>query len=203
MATKASSILLEVKRRLGDVNAVVPEETDALAYLNSALRGIWNYAIEIDSPRIETTETKTCDATGFVSLSKNPVKVTKVIDIDNNLSLQEFSPRIASGVDSGYGGMWGYSPTLDGIHLYMHPDCTGGNLRITYYPEFEELDARTDTLPFASSIDNIVIAWTVRLITDGRNMSLTDLINVADPVSSLIKYFEGHAEEHYVGNCPW
>lgn len=195
--------MLEVKRRLGDVNAVVPEETDALAYLNSALRGIWNYAIEIDSPRIETTETKTCDATGFVSLSKNPVKVTKVIDIDNNLSLQEFSPRIASGVDSGYGGMWGYSPILDGIHLYMHPDCTGGTLRITYYPEFEELDDRADTLPFASSIDNIVIAWTVRLITDGRNMSLTDLINVADPVSSLIKYFEGHAEEHYVGNCPW
>lgn len=203
MATKASSILLEVKRRLGDVNAVVPEETDALAYLNSALRGIWNYAIEIDSPRIEMTETKTCDATGFVSLSKNPVKVTKVIDVDRRVSLMELSPRRASGVDPGYGGMWGYSPTLNGILVHKHSQCTGGALRITYYPEFEELDARTDTLPFASSIDNVVVAWTVRLITDGRNMSLTDLINVADPVSSLIKYFEGQAEEHYVGNCPW
>ena len=203
MATKASSILLEVKRRLGDVNAVVPEETDALAYLNSALRGIWNYAIEIDSPRIETTETKTCDATGFVSLSKNPVKVTGVLDVDRNISLPELAPRRAAAVNSGYGGMWGYSPTLDGIQVHKHQDCTGGTLRITYYPEFEELDARTDTLPFASSIDNVVVAWTVRLVTDGRNMSLTDLINVADPVSSLIKYFEGHAEEHYVGNCPW
>ena len=203
MATKASSILLEVKRRLGDVNAVVPEETDVLAYLNYALRGIWNYAIEIDSPRIEMTETQTCDATGFVGLSKNPVKITGVMDIDRNVSLPEISPRRAATVDTGYDGIWGYSPTLNGIQVYKNQNCTGGALKITYYPEFEELNSRTDALPFASTIDNIVVAWTVRLITEGRNMSLTDLINVADPVSSLTRYFEGRAEEHYVGNCPW
>ena len=118
MATKASSILLEVKRRLGDVNAVVPEETDVLAYLNYALRGIWNYAIEIDSPRIEMTETQTCDATGFVGLSKNPVKITGVMDIDRNVSLPEISPRRAATVDTGYDGIWGYSPTLNGIQVY-------------------------------------------------------------------------------------
>ena len=204
MATNASSILLEVKRRLGDVNAAVPDETDVLAYLNYALRGIWNYAVELNSPRIETTETTVCDATGIVSLTRHPLKVTRVVDAETRNTLLPLSPGRASAVDSGYLGMWGYSETLDGIKVYMSDKSTGGPLKVTYYPEFEALKDRSEKLPFASAIDNVVVAWTVRLIAEGRNMMLTDLINAADPVlSSLAKYFEGHAEEHYVGNCPW
>ena len=54
-----------------------PDESDMLAYLNSALRGIWNYAIELDSPRIEISENITCNSTGVVELTTKPVRITR------------------------------------------------------------------------------------------------------------------------------
>lgn len=202
--SSARKILLEVKRRLGDVNAVVPDETDLLAYLNSALRGIWNYAVEIESPRIEMTESATCGAAGSVELEHKPIRVASVLDTGNNRLLMEMTPRSAAIAEAReHKGMFGYSVCLDGIQIYQSADSVGGNLKVAYFPEYEDLETRDEDLPFASSIDDVVIAWTVKLITDGRSVSVSDMSNAAVLASSLVQYFEGHSEENYCGCGPW
>lgn len=199
----ARGILLEVKRRLGDVNAPVPDESDIMVYLNSALRGIWNYAIELDSPRIETQELVACDNTGVVELTQRPVRVTRVVDLGANRELPEFTPR-STGLVNYYGGMWGYYSTLDGIQILQGDSGEGGNLRVSYYPEFTPLADRDADLPFSSIIDDVVIAWTVRLITTGRSMSVADMGYAgAEFMNSLIHYFEGRTEDNRIGRGPW
>ena len=130
----ARGILYEVKRRLGDVNAPVPDESDIMSYLNSALRGIWNYAIELDSPRIEAHELATCDSTGVVTLTQRPVRVTRVIDLTGSRELPEFTPR-STGLINYYGGMWVIIPPLTDTDIAGRRG-EGGSLSISYYPEY-------------------------------------------------------------------
>lgn len=203
----AREIILEVKRKLGNVNAAVPDETDILAHLNSALRGIWNYAIEIDSPRLETTENYICDTTGDITLSFKPVKMSSVINMTRHRIVERYAPRGAAllRVTAYASGVMGYQETLTGIHLIYTGTYTGGDtIRVTYYPEYTPLADRDSDLPFASSINNVVIAWTVRQILEGQNAMTADMANAMQvPSNSLVQYFEGHADEHYLGNGPW
>lgn len=199
----ARGILYEVKRRLGDVNAPVPDESDIMSYLNSALRGIWNYAIELDSPRIEAHDLATCDSTGVVTLTQRPVRVTRVIDLTRSRELPEFTPR-STGLINYYGGMWGYYTTLDGIQILQGDGGEGGSLSISYYPEYTPLTERDEVLPFSSIIDDIVIAWTVRLITAGRSVSVADMGYAGTEfMNSLAHYFEGRSEDNRRGSGPW
>ena len=203
--SSARGIILEIKRRLGDVNASVPDETDILAYLNSALRGIWNYAIEIDSPRVETSERVVTDAAGVVRLLYRPVRVTKVVDTDNRRELPKVSPRGAAELETwaNYRGMYAYYDTLTGVQIIQSDDSEGGNLRIAYYPEYQLLVDSDTELPFASVIDDVVAAWTVNLITTGRSLTTSDMGGAGVPLSSLVEYLEGHSPEHYIGYGPW
>lgn len=199
----ARGILYEVKRRLGDVNAPVPDESDMLAYLNSALRGIWNYAIELDSPRIEISENITCNSTGVVELTTKPVRITRVIDMGANREIYEVTPR-STGLIAYYSGIWGYYTTLDGIQILQGADNDGGELQISYYPDFTPLVSREEELPFASVLDDVVIAWTVRLITTGRSMSVADMGYAGTEfMNSLAHYFEGRSEDNRRGSGPW
>ena len=52
----ARSVLQEIKRRLGDVHAATPGETDLLAFLNKTLSGIWNYGVRLRSPVLQRTQ---------------------------------------------------------------------------------------------------------------------------------------------------
>lgn len=202
--SSARDIILEVKRRVGGVNAPVPDETDIMAFLNAALRGIWNYAIELDSPRIETSETAEFGPDGVVTLKKRPVRVSRVYDTAARRRLYRAAPREI--VPMSYEGLWAWSETLDGIAVRMSPEYPGGTVTVSYYPEFVPLRGRDEEMPFASVIDNVVVAWTAALITEGGKATVggADMLKaVGVPVSSLVQYFEGHAEEHYVGEGPW
>jgi hypothetical protein len=202
--SSARDIILEVKRRVGGVNAPAPDETDIMAYLNSALRGIWNYAIELDSPRIEISELAECGGDGAVVLKKRPVKISCVYDIVARRSLYRAAPREV--LTMPYEGMWGWRETLDGIFVLMSPGYAGGAVTIAYYPEFTPLKQRDEELPFASVIDSVVVAWTAGLINENGNATVggADMLKaVGVPVSSLVQYFEGHADEHFRGEGPW
>lgn len=206
MSTMAGRIVLEIKRRLGDVNLPVPDETDVFAYLNSALRGIWNYGVELGSPRLELSEVVSVGADGEVFLSKPPVRVTRVIDRDRRRDLPRYTPRGAAGrsLSEGDQGIWGFCETLTGVKFFMSAGCGGGNVSVSYFPEFTTLDSRDSALPFASSLDDVVVAWTVKLIENGRRMDFADMANVLGaPVNSLVQYFEGQAEECWTGEGPW
>lgn len=204
--SSAREIILEVKRRLGDVNVTFPDEVDSMAYLNNALRGIWNYAIELDSPRIEISELAECGGDGAVVLKKRPVKVSCVYDIAARRPLYRIAPREV--IPMPYEGMWGWRETLNGITILMSPGYAGGAVTVAYYPEFTPLKQRDEDLPFASAIDSVVVAWVIELIRDGQNKNVSvggaDMLKaVGVPVSSLVQYFEGHADEHFRGHGPW
>lgn len=202
--SSAREIILEVKRRVGGVNAPVPDETDIFAFLNSALRGIWNYAAELDSPRVETAERVTVETDGAVVLSKRPIRVTRVYDENAKRNLYRIAPREI--VPMPYEGMWAWRETPDGIVVLMSNGYNGGSVTVSYFPEFTPLQSRDEELPFASVLDNIVVAWTAALITDGTNATVggADMLKaVGLPVSSLVQYFEGHADEHFRGEGPW
>jgi hypothetical protein len=171
--------------------------------LNSSLRGIWNYAIELDSPRIEISENITCNSTGVVELTTKPVRITRVIDMGANREIYEVTPR-STGLISYYSGIWGYYTTLDGIQILQGADNDGGELQISYYPDFTPLASREEELPFVSVLDDVVIAWTVRLITTGRSMSVADMGYAGTEfMNSLAHYFEGRAEDNRRGSGPW
>lgn len=202
--SSARDIILEVKRRVGGVNAPAPDEMDIMAYLNSALRGIWNYAIELDSPRIEISELAECGGDGAVVLKKRPVKISCVYDIAARRQLYRAAPREV--IPMPYEGMWGWRETLDGITVLMSPGYAGGAVTVAYYPEFVPLKQRDDELPFASVIDGVVVAWTAGLINENGNATVggADMLKaVGVPISSLVQYFEGHADEHFRGEGPW
>ncbi len=202
--SSAREIILEVKRRVGGVNAPMPDETDISAFLNSALRGIWNYAVELDSPRLETAETAEVEKNGAVVLSKRPIKVSRVYDESANRYLSRIAPR--ETVNMPYEGMWAWRETLDGIDILMSKEYRGGSVTVSYFPEFTSLKSRDDELPFSSAIDNVVVAWTAALITEGTNATVggADMLKaVGLPVSSLVQYFEGRADEHFRGEGPW
>lgn len=202
--SSARDIILEVKRRVGGVNAPAPDEMDIMAYLNSALRGIWNYAIELDSPRIEISELAECGGDGTVVLNKRPVKISCVYDIAARRPLYRAAPREV--IPMPYEGMWGWRETLDGITVLMSPGYAGGAVTVAYYPEFVPLKQRDDELPFASVIDGVVVAWTAGLINENGNATVggADMLKaVGVPISSLVQYFEGHADEHFRGEGPW
>lgn len=199
----ARGIIHEIKRRLGDVNATVPDESDIIAYLNSALRGIWNYAVELDSPRIEIQENASCDETGKVTLSLKPIRVTQVIDKKSGKILPEQTPRTYNVV-SYYNGMLGYYVTLGGIQVLQGGNELGGELIVSYYPDFTPLEATGDELPFASALDDVVIAWTIKLITSGKSMSVADMGHAGlEFMNSLAHYFETWADERRIGQGPW
>ncbi len=202
--SSARDIILEVKRRVGGINAPAPDETDIMAYLNSALCGIWNYAIALDSPRIEISELAECGGDGAVVLKKRPVKVSRVYDIAARRPLYRAAPREV--IPMPYEGMWGWRETLDGVVVLMSPGYAGGAVTVAYYPEFTPLKQRDEELPFASVIDSIVVAWTAGLINENGNATVggADMLKaIGVPVSSLVQYFEGHADEHFRGEGPW
>ena len=145
-------------------------------------------------------------ADGEVSLSKPPVRVTRVIDRDRRRDLPRYTHRGAAGrsLSEGYQGIWGFCETLTGVKFFMSSGCGGGNVSVSYFPEFTALDSRDSALPFASSLDDVVVAWTVKLIENGRRMDFADMANVLGaPVNSLVQYFEGQAEECWTGEGPW
>lgn len=199
----AREVILEIKRRLGDVNASIPDEADIMAYLNSALRGIWNYAVELDSPRIESHEVVTCDDTGAVELRVKPIRVTKVMDKTRNRILPEMTARDSGKIDY-YNGMWGFFVTLKGIQILQGGNDLGGILGVSYYPDYESLKSRDEEMPFASALDDVVIAWTVKLITSGKAMSVADMEFAGmEFMSSLAHYFETWAEDRRTCVGPW
>lgn len=200
--SRARDIILEVRRLTGDTNAASPDEADELAFLNAALRGIWSYGIELDSPRIEETEYAMCRPDGKAALKKRPVKVTSVYDTRAQRYLRRIAPRETVPARR----FFGWRETADGIALHVPPRFPGALLYVTYYPEFEPLKGRDDELPFSSETDGITAAWTAALIKSKGNAPVgnADMLNaVGVPISTLVQYFEGHADEHFRGEGPW
>lgn len=208
MLTRADRIILEVKRRLGGVNLPVPDEIDILAYLNGALRGMWNYGAEVNSPLIEDIEFLDVGESGEVTLRKPPIKVSRVVgyvgDADGGRDLPVVMPHSAARPHRTHSGMWGYSIRPLGIKVYMSPDCVGGSVCVSYFPEFMPLEGSEDYMPFGSSLDEVAVLWTVRQIVDGKNMNYADMAcALGSPLNSLVQYFESKADECWTGMGPW
>ncbi len=197
----ARSVMLEIKRRLGDVNASVPGETDLLAFLNRALRGMWNYGTNLKSPSIQKTIHLT-EATGNSVIVDEGVGALLAVR-DNTLG--RFLPQtdLTDALDRDIrGGDRRYVATGNVIELFPS-DTNGVDLTLVYIPEFLPMEDRDDFLPFPSLLDDVIAEWVVALLT-----KKTSTVSDVEPAliqhrNTLNEYFRGLSRRLPTGRCPW
>ena len=211
MSIKASEAVLEIKRRLGDVNLPVPDEVDCMSYLNAALRAIWNYGIELESPRLELTETASV-ASGIndIVFSKGAVRIAGVYNCSNGDRINCISPRagaqwLAREASHSPDGKdyCGYYETLDGISIVKTDACPALSLTISYFPEYTPISI-SSLLPFPDHLIDVAMAMTIKLIKEGASPLANNMTYLLDgPVTTLRQYFEARSEDSYVGRGAW
>ena len=197
----ARSVMLEIKRRLGDVNASVPGETDLLAFLNRALRGMWNYGTNLKSPSIQKTIHLT-EATGNSVIVDEGVGALLAVR-DNTLG--RFLPQtdLTDALDRDIrGGDRRYVATGNIIELFPS-DTDGVDVTIVYIPEFIPLEDRDSELPFPTRLDDIVVEWVIALLTT-KNQSVSDVEPaLVQHRATLNEYFRGLSRKLPTGIFPW
>ena len=197
----ARSILLEIKRRLGDVNAAVPGETDLMAALNRALRGIWNYGAHLRSPVLRKVGR-------FASEGENSVTaedgVLHVLGVYDHAAGREIAPLRSSGAAlhaAVSGEERGY--LVSGGTITVYPDEESADLTVCYIPEFTPLADRGDDLPYSSRLDDVIVEWTIALLRGKRN-TVSDVEPALLPHgNTLSDYFRGPVPQMPTGRGPW
>lgn len=202
--TTARAILLEVKRRLGDTNIAYPDEADALAFLNRALLGIYNYAIYKSSPRIRKVAEVTTNATGSATVADGLAKVFGVADKEKSriLSPLDGIADVLSAVQAGDVSPY-YTATDNAISVY--PAATQAKtLILDYVPVFVKLAKRSDEVLFCPELENVIIEWTIGLIA-GKQQTVNDIefANLNGYANTLSSYFRGKTTKGLVGCGPW
>jgi len=197
----ARSILLEIKRRLGDVNAAVPGETDLMAALNRALRGIWNHGARLRSQRLRKNERFTSAVDNTVEIDDGALHILGVYDHETGRrifplrSSSAFLRAAVEGLETGF--------VMSGRSITVYPDTGNIDVTVCYIPEFTPLTDRGDDLPFPPMLDDITVEWTVALLR-GKRDSVSDVEPALLPHgNTLSDYFRGPIPRMPTGRGPW
>ena len=105
----ARAILLEVKRRLGDTNTPYPDEVDALAFLNRALLGIYNYGVYMNSSILRKVVEYTTDAVGEATVTDG---IAKIFGVANKTDSRILVPLYSLTDALSIAGLEGASPII-------------------------------------------------------------------------------------------
>ena len=197
----ARSVLQEIKRRLGDVHAATPGETDLLAFLNKALSGIWNYGVRLRSPVLQRTQRYT-EATGDTVDFDNGAPV--VLDVYDHSTGRTLCPvregrLLEDSIDTTQRR---YRVVNDTLTLVPAQNA-GVDVTVCFIPRFAPLDSRDDDLPFPSMLDGVVVEWTVALLLR-RTQTVSDVEpGLLGHGNTLNEYFRGATPRLVTGSGPW
>jgi hypothetical protein len=197
----ARSVLLEVRRRLGDVHAATPGETDLMAFLNKALSGIWNYGVRLRSPVLQRVQRFT-EATGDTVEFDSGAPV--VLDVYDHSTGRRLCPVREGRLleDSLDATQRRYRVVNDTLTLLPATNA-GFDLTVCFIPQFAPLDARDDDLPFPSMLDGVVVEWTVTLLLR-RTQTVSDVEpGLLGHGNTLSEYFRGATPRLVTGAGPW
>ena len=203
----ARDVLLEVKRRLGDTNTPTPNEADALAFLNRALLGVYNYGIYMRSERLKKVGAFQSGDNGTVEI---PDKVWAIFDIgckDNRKILSQYTGLLDYfELEDVSGGPSAYSvdPSQERIKLYPEPE-TPVTVVIDYVPELKRLTKRSENVPFTPDLQNVLVDWTCALIL-GKQTGVSDyeFAIASGYANTLGQYFRGiDKRREIIGRGPW
>lgn len=203
MPSTARILLLEMRRRLGDVNESAFDETDMLALLNRALRGIWNYGAYRKAPHLQRTCRVSSVSGDSFPLDGGAMKVLSVYDHGSGHPLFPATPQEAMAVaDQGGSIPRVFVATPTGIDLIPARDA-GADLSVCYIPEFTPLKSRDGEMPFPSSLDAAIVEWALFLASD-KGQSTSDFEPALSPVpGSLSAFFRGIGPRLVTGTPPW
>lgn len=202
--TTARDVLLEVKRRLGDTNTPTPNEADALAFLNRALLGIYNYGIYRQSDRLKKIEEFRSKDGGIV---KVPDKIWAIFGAackDNGKILSHYSTLADCCACSSAPVAYAVGPSQEWIKLYPAPEKPV-TVVIEYIPELKKLKKRSDDVPFTPDLENVIVDWVCNLIL-GKQSTLSDYEYAVmhGHANTLGQYFRGiDKRKEIVGRGPW
>ena len=193
-------ILLEIKRRLGDTNAPVPGEVDMMAFLNKALRGMWNYGAMLVSPVLQSIDR--FQGTGHtLTLPEQTIRIRSVYDHALNRNIYPVSPMYGMLNDT-LDTKRRFRFLGDRIELYPQDDSEQFDLSVCRIPEFVPLKLRSDDLPFPSHLDGMVVEWTLA-IASKKDAELSDVSPGQLPQGNMLtEYFRGGARL-LTGRGPW
>lgn len=201
----ARAILLEVKRRLGDTNTPYPDEVDALAFLNRALLGIYNYGVYMNSSILRKVVEYTTDAVGEATVADG---IAKIFGVANKTNSRILSPlRNITDVFLGE-SLENTAPyyQTSGDKITLYPATTEAKtLVVDYIPQFVKLEDRDDTVAFGDELFNVVVDWVVALI-QGKQTTVSDFefANGNGYATTLSQYFRGKQSSRMItGQGPW
>lgn len=201
----ARAVLIEVKRRLGDVNTPYPDELDALAYLNRALLGIYNYGVHLNSPMLKQVLEASSDDDGIVTVSDGIVRVYLVVLRDSARVLLPYEGMadIMGNLSPEADPRW-YKAYADKIQIIPSPGKSR-DIAMEYIPELAPIADRDDELPVSRTLENVLVDWTVALIKD-KQMTVSDIEFAAflGVANTLSNYYRGReVGRRIVGRGPW
>lgn len=205
--TTARDILLEVKRRLGDTNAPYPDEADALAYLNRALLGVYNYGAYKNSDRLRVVGEFASGENGAVVIHDGVSVVNGAICKDTSRVLSFYKNLVDyMAIDAWGDGPIAYAVLANGTGIKLYPvPPKPVTVVVDYIPQFSKVKKRNDAVPFCPQLENVICDWTCGLIL-GRQGSVSDLEFAVSQgfANTLGQYFRGPAA-HSVncGQGPW
>lgn len=201
----ARAILLEVKRRLGDTNTPYPDEVDALAFLNRALLGIYNYGVYMNSSILRKVVEYTTDAVGEATVTDG---IAKIFGVANKTDSRILIPLYSLTDVLSIAGLEGASPyyQTSGDKITLYPATTETKeIAVDYIPQFVKLANRSSTIPFGDELFNVVVDWTVAII-QGKQATVSDFefANGSGYANTLSQYFRGKQSSRLItGQGPW
>lgn len=203
--TTARAILLEVKRQLGDTNTPYPNEVDALAFLNRALLGIYNYGIYKASSMVRKISDFTTDASGEATVGDGLAKIFGVAIKDENRIIDPLDGiadvLAANQVDKIT--PW-YTSTGNKINLYP-ADRGVKTITVDYAPSFVKLPNRSAEVPWCPELESVIMSWSLGLI-QGKQQGISDIefATVNGFGNTLSQYFRGRSYGNGLIGCgPW
>lgn len=201
----ARAILLEVKRRLGDTNTPYPDEVDALAFLNRALLGIYNYGVYMNSSILRKVVEYTTDAVGEATVTDG---IAKIFGVANKTDSRILVPLYSLTDVLSIAGLEDASPyyQISGDQISLYPATTEvKEIAVDYIPQFAKLANRSSTIPFGDELFNVVVDWTVAII-QGKQATVSDFefANGNGYANTLSQYFRGKQSSRLItGQGPW
>ena len=209
MAYTVKDCILEIKRRtpIGNTKQPVPDELDILAFINRVLNTIHNYGVYQRSPKLLQDDTLYTDKNGVIETTKviqqikdiyiKKDKLTQLVpfySVDYETILNTEEP-LAYKITGTYTG--------SEMKIVANPG-EGATIHIVYYPVFEPLTERSETLPYSPELFNVIVDYTMALMT-GSNKSVDDIDMIPkNCVGVISQYFRDiDGRDKIVAEGPW
>lgn len=201
----ARAILLEVKRRLGDTNTPYPDEVDALAFLNRALLGMYNYGVYMNSTLLRKIETYDTDAVGVAEISGGIAKIYAVASKTDGKILSASYGLTQAMRSSEAQDAPSWYKVEDNKVVLCPPSKSVKNLVLDYIPAFTKITNRATELQLNDSLFNVAVDWVVALI-QGKQATVSDMefANSNGYANTLSQYYRGKTGSQMItGQGPW